>query len=68
LSDGLVPVASNLPEGAQAADYVLNAAGQWILAADARIGNLTYNTKQYNTVEEYVAAYVADQELIWEQI
>ena len=68
LSDGLVPVVNNLPDGANASDYVLNGKGQWILAADSRIGNLTYKELQYNTVEDYVAAYVDDKELLWEEI
>lgn len=67
-ADGLVPVISNLPEGANVADYVLSGAGTWVLAADARIGDLTLNDVQHNTVEEFIAAYVADQQMCWEEI
>jgi hypothetical protein len=58
-----------LPEGANAADYVLNGKGEWILAADARIGALTYNEQVYSTVEEYIAAYIdGETQLLWEAL
>jgi hypothetical protein len=50
------------------ATYFLNATGAWAIPVDARIGELKYNEQQYNTVEEYIEAYVADHGMVWEPI
>ena len=64
---GMVPSAAAIA-GDNAEYYFLNAAGEWAIPVDARIGELKYKEQQYTTVEAYVEAYVADHGLVWEAI
>lgn len=64
---GLVPSSATVA-GDNINNYFLNGAAQWAIPTDARIGELTYKNAQYETVEAYIAAYVADHELVWEAI
>lgn len=52
---GLVPVAA---EGLAKETHFLRADGTWAIPMDARIGELVYDSNKYNTIEEYIAAYV----------
>lgn len=52
---GLVPVAA---DEVVKETHFLRADGTWAIPMDARIGELIYDTNKYNTVEEYIAAYV----------
>ena len=52
---GLVPVAA---DEIVKDTHFLRADGTWAIPMDARIGELVYDTNKYNTVEEYIAAYV----------
>lgn len=67
---GLVPVAGVdvIVAGTVPADYVLSAAGSWVLKADARIGDLTIGDHAYDTVEAYVGAAIEAAILVWEPI
>lgn len=68
-NSGLVPVYTG---NANKSSLVLNALGEWVAAGvggmDSRIGDLTINNIQYNTVEEYVQTAVDAVVLRWETI
>lgn len=67
---GVVPVPSNID--GDPSTYVLNAEGDWVEMAsfvrDSRIGDLTINNTQYNTVEEYVQGAIEATTVHWESI
>lgn len=69
VSSGLVPIYTG---NANKSSLVLNALGEWTTAGvggmDSRIGDLTINNIQYNTVEEYVQTAVDAVVLRWEAI
>lgn len=70
VASGLVPVYSG---NGNKSSLVLNALGEWVTAGgaggmDSRIGDLTINNIQYNTVEEYVQTAVDAVVLRWEAI
>lgn len=68
---GVVPVPSEIDANSRATT-VLNANGDWIEMAsftrDQRIGDLTLNNHQYNTVEEYVQGAIEATTVHWESI
>ena len=67
---GVVPVPSDLD--GDPSNYVLNAEGDWVemssFTRDNRIGDLTINNTQYNTVEEYVQGAIEATTVHWESI
>lgn len=65
-TSGLVPVVDAAVTNKE--NYFLNAKGSWAIPIDARIGNLTYEEKKYNTVEEYVDARINNYSIVWEHI
>lgn len=60
---GLVPVVAGAAVGSED-NYFLNAAGNWVVPADSRIGDLG----GFSTVEEYVDNAVEQARIIWESI
>jgi hypothetical protein len=66
----VVPVPSDID--GDPSTYVLNAEGDWVEMAsfvrDSRIGDLTINNTQYNTVEEYVQGAIEATTVHWESI
>lgn len=67
---GVVPVPSGID--GDPSTFVLNAEGDWVEMAsfthDNRIGDLTINNVQYNTVEEYVQGAIEATTVHWESI
>ena len=68
---GIVPVPTNIAQGKRSLT-VLNSNGEWVEMGvgglDPRIGDLTLNNHQYDTVEEYVQGAIEATTVHWESI